>query len=50
VLARLPPIYPMWLDDKGNVIDEIKGGVRLGQTLPLRVSVALKKAAADANP
>ena len=50
VLARLPPIYPMWIDKDGKVIDEIKGGVRLGQTLPLRVNVALQKAAANANP
>ena len=50
VLARLPPFYPSWVDDKGEVIDEIKGGVRLGQSFPMRISVALKKAAADANP
>lgn len=39
VLAKLPPIYPMWIDAEGNVIDEIPGGVRLGQTLPLRIKV-----------
>lgn len=30
VVERLPPIYPMWIDKEGQVLDEIPGGVRLG--------------------
>ncbi len=41
VAKRLPPIYPQWIDKDGNVIDELRSGVRLGQTLPLRAEVIL---------
>lgn len=34
---ELPPIYPQWIDNEGNVLDSLKGGVRLGQTMPLRI-------------
>jgi len=44
IAAALPPIYPLWIDREGKVIDELPGGVRLGQTLPLRVEVI------NANP
>ena len=43
---RLPPIYPQWIDKRGQTIDEIPGGVRLGQTMPLRLEAVLK----NANP
>ena len=39
IVAQLPPIYPMWIDDKGKVIDEIPGGVRLGEAMPLRIEL-----------
>lgn len=39
VAKKLPPIYPQWIDEDGNVIDELRGGVRLGQTMPLRLEV-----------
>jgi hypothetical protein len=48
VQARLPPIYPMWVDSQGNTIDEIPGGVRLGQTMPLRIDSIVREAR-DAN-
>ena len=41
---RLPPIYPQWIDQNGEVIDEVKAGVKLGQTMPLRIRAALSKA------
>ena len=41
---RLPPIYPQWIDNEGKTIDEIPGGVRLGQTMPLRLEAVLKNA------
>lgn len=37
--AKLPPIYPMWIDEQGSVIDSIPGGVRLGETMPLRIKM-----------
>lgn len=45
VIKRLPPIYPQWIDDEGRVIDELPGGVRLGQTLPLRINKEVLKRA-----
>lgn len=39
---RLPPIYPMWIDDNGSVIDEIPGGVHLNQTMPMRVRIDIE--------
>lgn len=42
VLPRLPPIYPQWVDENGDLIDSISGGVRLGQTLPLRLELILR--------
>lgn len=39
VIKRLPPFYPQWIDADGNVIDEIKSGVKLGQTLKLRAEM-----------
>tara|TARA_R110000751_G_scaffold78889_1_gene159230 strand:- start:31 stop:1287 length:1257 start_codon:yes stop_codon:yes gene_type:complete len=39
VVKRLPPFYPQWIDREGNVIDELKDGVRLGQTFPMRAEV-----------
>ena len=44
VAARLPPIYPQWIDSTGKVIDEVPAGVKLGQTLPLRLDAARKAA------
>lgn len=43
VISRLPPIYPQWIDNDGNVIDSIPGGVRLGQTMPLRINAVIKQ-------
>lgn len=42
VWKKLPPFYPAWIDKEGNVTDEIKGGVHLGQTMPLRLTVIQK--------
>lgn len=39
VVERLPPIYPMWIDRDGQVLEEIPGGIRLGDTLPLRIEI-----------
>jgi len=29
----------MWIDEEGNVVDEIPGGVRLGSSMPMRITV-----------
>lgn len=39
--VQLPPIYPQWVDSDGNVIDSLPGGVRLGQTMPLRIEARI---------
>jgi len=44
IVSRIPPIYPQWIDDNGGVIDAIPGGVRPGQTLPLRLEVSVEDA------
>lgn len=35
---HLDPIFPAWVDAEGNVIDQIPGGVSLGEALPLRIT------------
>jgi hypothetical protein len=44
VQQRLPPFYPMWIDKDGNVIDETPNGVRLGETMPLRIESIIRNA------
>ncbi len=43
IVDQLPPIYPRWINKAGDVIDEIPDGVRLGQTMPLRIEVVIKE-------
>jgi hypothetical protein len=51
LVAKLPPFFPQWVDENRNVIDEIPGGVRLGDKLKMRVQIdvnLIKSAVAQA--
>lgn len=50
ITPKLPPIYPQWIRNDGSVSESIPGGVRLGQTLPLRINAkVIREAIADAR-
>jgi hypothetical protein len=40
---RFDPIYPQWIDENGKVVDMIPSGVRLGETMPMRVKFILEQ-------
>jgi len=43
IISRIPPIYPQWINNEGKVIDSIPGGVKPGQTMPLRLEVLIEE-------
>ena len=42
LVKKLPPFYPQWVDEENNVIDSMPNGVRLGEKMPLRITIDVK--------
>lgn len=42
IQPHLDPIYPRWIDKDGKTIDEVPGGIRLGQVMQLRQDIVTR--------